>query len=150
MRKLFITVLLAFISLSASAQYVVDNKLLGPGNFELGSSPAFKVLGDLYHVPQFMPGYPTSATIWPRVTKTKCRFETRTIYCDPVRLTQFGDRAEYLFFTEKEKPSVETLIDSLFIRVDQMYEAQKELEKKLDEKKSAIILIEIPDKNKDK
>lgn len=147
MRKLFITVLLAVTSLAASAQYVVENKLLGPGNYEIGSSPAFKVLGDLYHVPQFMPGYPTSATIWPRVTKTKCRFENRTVYCDPVRLTQYGDRTEYLFFTEREKPTVETLIDNLSVRVDQLYESQKELDKKLGEKKSTIILLDIPEKN---
>lgn len=146
MRKLFITVLLAVTSLAAGAQHVVENKLLGPGNFEIGNSSAFKVYGDLYHVPQFMPGYPTSATIWPRVIKTKCRFENRTVYCDPVRLSQYGDRSEYFFFTEKEKPTIETLIDNLFVRVDQLYETQKEFEKKLGEKKHTIILIEDPQK----
>lgn len=147
MRKLFISLLLAVVSATASAQYLVQNKILGPNNVENGSGLGIKVFGDFYHVPQFMPGFPTAATIWPRVVKTDCRFTDRNIYCDSIRLTQYGDRSEYLFFTEKEKSSTDTSIENLANRIDELSKTQKDLEKKIGDQKTVVILREVPVKD---
>ena len=66
-----------------------------PGGYE----NAERVLGDVYHVPQFLPGYPTSATLWPRVIDVPCtRAAGGEIQCQGYQwLPKYG-RAEYLFF----------------------------------------------------
>ena len=48
---------------------VLKNHPLGNGGVELqnGVQTAAPVLGDnIFHTPQYKPGFPTSATIWPR------------------------------------------------------------------------------------
>lgn len=58
-------------------------------------------VGDLgvWHVPQYMPGYPTAATIWPRVVIIQCA----TDVCSGYEVTPELGRGEYLFFVPARK-----------------------------------------------
>lgn len=48
----------------------------------------------VYHAPQYLPGFPTAATIWPRVIDVKCSGDK----CEGYNwLPEYG-RGEYLFF----------------------------------------------------
>lgn len=66
-----------------------------PGGYENGQM----VFNDIYHVPQYLPGYPTAATIWPRVIDVPCTREPNgELQCQGYNwLPKFG-RGEYLFF----------------------------------------------------
>jgi hypothetical protein len=58
-------------------------------------------VGDLgvWHVPQYLPGYPTSATIWPRVIDVTCINDV----CPGYNITPALGRGEYLFFRKTSK-----------------------------------------------
>jgi hypothetical protein len=58
-------------------------------------------VGDLgvWHVPQYMPGYPTAATIWPRVVIIQCEGDV----CPGYEVTPELGRGEYLFFLPTRK-----------------------------------------------
>ena len=58
-------------------------------------------VGDLgvWHVPQYMPGYPTAATIWPRVVIIQCEGDV----CPGYEVTPELGRGEYLFFLPVRK-----------------------------------------------
>jgi len=53
----------------------------------------------VWHAPQYLPGYPTSATIWPRVVEVPCINDL----CSGYAVTPALGRGEYLFF-RKTKP----------------------------------------------
>ena len=85
MKKILILMAVAFAA-TAQAQPVnnqffgldpisLTNHALGSGGVELlsGSQTIAPVLGDnIFHSAQYMPGHPTSATIYPRVIEVKC------------------------------------------------------------------------------
>lgn len=115
MRPFLITALalLGAASLGAHAQAATGNtapvtnvqiqrNILGsgsPGEEPGGYENAERVLNDIYHVPQYLPGSPTAATIWPRVIDVPCaRASSGELLCQGYEwLPKFG-RAEYLFF----------------------------------------------------
>ena len=91
-------VLLALMgSGSAFADVQIQRNILGSGiqNSAISTDKATPV-GDygVYHVPQYMPGYPTAATIWPRVVEVKCVNEV----CEGYQSAPALGRGEYLFF----------------------------------------------------
>lgn len=53
----------------------------------------------VWHVPQYMPGYPTAATIWPRVVIIQCTSDL----CAGYEVTPELGRGEYLFFVPANK-----------------------------------------------
>lgn len=53
----------------------------------------------VWHAPQYMPGYPTAATIWPRVVMVHCNAGV----CDGYFITPNMGPGEYLFFKPEEK-----------------------------------------------
>ncbi|MBO9676695.1 MAG: hypothetical protein J7556_00590 [Acidovorax sp.] len=53
----------------------------------------------VWHAPQYMPGYPTAATIWPRVVLVQCKGGT----CDGYAITPNMGSGEYLFFKPVDK-----------------------------------------------
>lgn len=55
-----------------------------------------RVVGDygVWHAPQYMPGFPTAATIWPRVVEVRCRGDR----CSGYENSPAVGRGEYLFF----------------------------------------------------
>ena len=94
----YIVVLAALGTGTAFADDVqIQRNLLGSGiqNAEMTADVATQV-GDygVYHVPQYMPGYPTAATIWPRVVEVKCQNNL----CEGYENSPALGRGEYLFF----------------------------------------------------
>lgn len=53
---------------------------------------------DLYHAPQYMPSYPTAATIWPRVVDVPCVKTVKGLQCQGYEWQPKLGRAEYLYF----------------------------------------------------
>jgi|GEM_PF-489948 len=53
----------------------------------------------VWHVPQYLPGYPTAATIWPRVIFLQCTGDL----CAGYTITPEVGRGEYLFFVPADK-----------------------------------------------
>ena len=70
----------------------------------------------IYHEPQYMPYFPTAATIWPRVIEVKCNMDRK---CEGYNWAPSMGRAEYLFVTPRvvvEQPRpliVEKIIEKL-------------------------------------
>ena len=93
----YIVVLAAFGTGTVFAEVTIQRNLLGSGiqNEAMTADVATQV-GDygVYHVPQYMPGYPTAATIWPRVVEVKCQNNL----CEGYENTPALGRGEYLFF----------------------------------------------------
>ena|SRR5271165_6375951 len=93
---------------TASAQTVfVINEELGsdkpnanlPGidNSLIGTADVWDARDHLYHLPQYLPGYPTAATIWPRVLPVKCVKGPDDLICHGYHWTPDMGRGEYLF-----------------------------------------------------
>ena len=53
----------------------------------------------VWHVPQYLPGYPTAATIWPRAITVKCKNGD----CEGYVITPQMGPGEYLFFIPVEE-----------------------------------------------
>ncbi|KQX21970.1 hypothetical protein [Variovorax sp. Root434] len=53
----------------------------------------------VWHVPQYLPGFPTAATIWPRVIVIQCTEDL----CAGYTITPELGRGEYLFFVPANK-----------------------------------------------
>lgn len=74
-----------------------------------GKDTAAFVADGLYHVPGFMPGYPTAATIWPRELPLECVSNPvdGTPACGGYRVLPAVGRGEYIFVrpVEKELPA---------------------------------------------
>lgn len=95
LKYIFILTLLG--SGSVFADVKIQRNILGSGvqNSAITSDVATPV-GDygVYHAPQYMPGYPTAATIWPRVVEVKCQNDI----CEGYESSPALGRGEYLFF----------------------------------------------------
>jgi len=74
---------------------------------QLGSRATFenalKVGNDLYFVPQYMPGFPTAATIYPRVVSVPCSKTAKGMDCKGYNWSPAMGRGEYLMFTPETK-----------------------------------------------
>ena len=121
MVAIFVTLLLALFTHSAQAQTVIiKNEELGSGvpnaGFGLLNQPyQYNAVADkwdpqegIFHAPQYMPGYPTAATIFPRVLDVECYklddWDNKTLMSDGDRVKCNGyhwmpemGRGEYLF-----------------------------------------------------
>jgi hypothetical protein len=64
-----------------------------------GTEAANLVVDGLYHVPNYLPGFPTAATIWPREIPVECAKdpETRNPTCSGYRVHPAVGRGEYIF-----------------------------------------------------
>lgn len=64
-----------------------------------GYENATFVLDGVYHAPQYLPGRPTAASIWPRVIDVPCTaLATGGLRCQGYSWTPAMGRAEYLYF----------------------------------------------------
>lgn len=79
----------------------VERLPMGSGLQNARGTDNAEPVGDLgvWHVPQYMPGYPTSATIWPRVVIIQCA----TDLCAGYEVTPELGRGEYLFFVPAQQ-----------------------------------------------
>lgn len=103
MSKLLAIMALA-ASFAASAQEVSvqrnDNGSGVPGN--AGVENAETVYNDIRHSPQYMPNYPTAATIWPRVVEVPCvKGPKGELACSGYKWSPSLGRGEYLFVVPK-------------------------------------------------
>jgi len=79
----------------------VERVAMGSGLQNANGTENAQPVGDygVWHVPQYMPGFPTAATIWPRVVILQCVGDL----CNSYELTPELGRGEYLFFRPAEK-----------------------------------------------
>jgi hypothetical protein len=101
MKKSILAVALMALAGIASAQVTVQRNEFGTGTpgINAGSEPAneWAENSGIYFVPQYLPGYPTSATIWPRVIDVDCVANgTGRLACKGFNWLPEMGRAEYL------------------------------------------------------
>lgn len=146
--------------LLASSAFAVEN--VGIVRNELGSGTpgangwerAIQVGPDstYLHAPQYMPGFPTAATIWPRVINVKCtgdkvhprahsqrRDVTTVTKCDGYNWSPALGRGEYLFIN----PSVVEVVQPVPPVI-----ITKEVIKEVIKEVPVIVLKEVPVKPK--
>lgn len=107
--KVFATALLLSASLAVSAGTAIESVPHGsgaPGN--VGVENATEVTNGIMHAPQYMPGYPTAATIWPRVIDLPCTRADGTVTCSGYEWSPALGRGEYLFFNQKVQEPLPT------------------------------------------
>ena len=116
------------ISTAALAAPEVENLPLGSGEpargLTGGSTPALTLPDRLIHVPGYMPGYPTAATIWPRVVQVNGRYTPDGKFvCDGYEITPELGRGEYVFVqcnpevpVTPPQPAVNTVIHDVVIK----------------------------------
>lgn len=120
--KLLNAIALAVLSVGltpiAFGQVGIDRIELGSGEpGQAGVENATAVTNDIYHVPQYLPGHPTAATIWPRVVDVPCRRTGAALHCDGYQWTPRLGRAEYLFFRAVMAPAAVQTVSSVPVEV---------------------------------
>ncbi len=105
MKRILFGISIWLMAALAHAAVVINNEPLGDGppshTMTVGTTKAYYWGDGLYFVPGYMPGWPTAATMWPRVVTVKCVKETDgTIHCDgyEIRDQQIQHRGEYILF----------------------------------------------------
>jgi hypothetical protein len=104
MKKIISVLALALIAGSA---FAADDPIIDVGRHSLGSGTP-GLLGieaisrwsndePIYHGPQYLAGYPTAATIWPRVVDVTCSRVSGKLSCDGYDWQPRMGRGEYLF-----------------------------------------------------
>jgi hypothetical protein len=59
---------------------------------------AYTLPDNLVHVPNYLPGFPTAATIWPRVVTVTCSDDGSRVLCNGYNVNQYSTgRGEYLY-----------------------------------------------------
>lgn len=108
MKKIALVLCIAAITSPAFAADVnVQVRQLGSGTpaaIESKGTEGTLVLPDgVYHAPQYLPGFPTAATIWPRVVEVDCEELNGVVSCAGFNWTPELGRGEYLFISPKIK-----------------------------------------------
>lgn len=99
MKKIQLLSLVALLSCAAHAatpDLRIERRLFGSGLQNATGTENAQPVGDLgvWHAPQYLPGFPTAATIWPRVVEVHCVNGV----CGGYAITPEMGRGEYLFF----------------------------------------------------
>lgn len=68
-------------------------------------NPAEPVADGYWHAPEYMPGFPTSATLWPRVVEVPCQEVSGKMMCDQINWTPDFGRGEYVYIKPYKKPA---------------------------------------------
>lgn len=117
------SILVGFTSI-ASAQVNVGRVENGSGQpNQTGVENAVKWDSNVYHVPQYMPGYPTASTIFPRVIDLACTQTGSVVNCNGYSWAPNMGRGEYLMvrpvITESPKPIIvtNTIVKEVFVTV---------------------------------
>lgn len=97
MKKLILSMIFLACSGWALAQVTIERVPLGsgaPGDQGVENATPWDM--DIYHAPQYMPGYPTASTIFPRAVSVFCVTKETGIQCKGYNWTREMGRAEYL------------------------------------------------------
>lgn len=77
----------------------IQRNFLGSGEpGQAGFENAEKVFNNVYFAPQYLPGEPTSASIWARVIDVPCHQTGTEIQCQGYNWSPSMGRGEYLYF----------------------------------------------------
>jgi hypothetical protein len=94
------------------AQVAIERVPLGSGTPGMpangGTENAVQWDGEIYHAPQYLPGYPTAASIFPRAVPVSCVKQAAGLHCRGYPWLADMGRAEYLMIRPvlvKELPS---------------------------------------------
>jgi hypothetical protein len=120
-----ITIAIAMLAATAAmAQVGISNQALGSGTPGAATAEAStRWDGDIYHSPQYMPGHPTAATLYPRVVDVECKRTGDSLNCKGYNWSPDMGRGEYLMFrpviVEEAKPQVitNTVIREVLVEV---------------------------------
>ena len=98
--KHFLAMACAAAAFGVAAQTVeIQRAPLGSGEPGMqGYEAAVLVSDDIYHVPQYLPGSPTAASVWPRAVRVLCRPDGQRLLCDGYQWSPALGRGEYLYF----------------------------------------------------
>lgn len=97
MNKLILLIISMACSAGAFAQVDIDRIPLGsgvPGNSGVENATQWDM--DIYHAPQYMPGYPTASTLFPRAVPVLCVKRDSGLHCKGYNWLPEMGRAEYL------------------------------------------------------
>lgn len=89
----------------------VGRRPFGSGTPQLGASAGAEradyIAGGLYHVPNYLPGFPTAATLWPREVTVECAPDPATgrPSCGGYSVRPALGRGEYIFIRPVMKPA---------------------------------------------
>ena len=97
---LALAIVLTMPALRVRAQTVEITRVeLGSGEpGQRGVEEAHVVGEGMYHAPQYLPGSPTAASLWPRVLDVRCRPDGAALRCEGYHWSPAMGRAEYLYF----------------------------------------------------
>lgn len=97
MKKLILAFALVGLTGSVLAQVNLSNKELGSGTpGKTGYENAVKWDNNIFHAPQYMPGHPTAATLYPRVIDVECVKVSTGLNCKGYNWLPELGRGEYL------------------------------------------------------
>lgn len=109
-KSMFVMVALAVSSTAFAADVNVGKAVLGSGT-PVNEASGFenakvvnnaKVENNILHAPQYMPNYPTAATLWPRVVEVPCTKATNgDLNCAGYNWNPALGRGEYLFVSPR-------------------------------------------------
>lgn len=91
------------IAAAAGGNFQIERMATGSGTPAVGETngteTAEHVADGLYHVSNFLPGFPTAATIWPREVPITCDMDraTQRKICSGYRVIPAIGRGEYIF-----------------------------------------------------
>jgi len=106
MKKLLAFSVMAVVAGAAFANpVIIQQKSFGSGTpGTTGGTTATSSLPDgLYYAPQYLPGFPTAATIWPRVVDVNCVKSDADIKCAGYEWLPELGRGEYLYIRPNVK-----------------------------------------------
>jgi hypothetical protein len=114
MKKVILSLGLLLCSFNVlSDQIVQNNSIYGSGPQDQSkTAQAIETYpgSGLYHIPDYMPGYPTAAVIFPRVVDVNCVKTKDGLICDKFNWQPSIGRGEYIFIrphvVESPKPIV--------------------------------------------
>lgn len=120
MKKLILAAVMVALTGSVLAQQVnVGRSELGSAMNSNGSLTAdvWDAKEGIFHAPQYMPGYPTAATLWPRVVDVQCKKVGAVLNCDGYNWMPEYGRGEYLMIhpviVNDPKPITNTIIKEI-------------------------------------
>lgn len=118
MKLIFATILSLTVSAAFSQQVTIKYEELGSGVPESNSPEnAVRWDNDIFHAPQYLPGYPTSASLWPRLVDVLCAKHDKILTCDGYHWTPDLGRGEYLMIhpviKQESTENVTTIIEKV-------------------------------------
>jgi hypothetical protein len=100
-------VLLGTLLVFNASAVTIETREFGSGSPGLKNDTGVNIVNDIYHAPQYMPGYPTAASLWARVVDVPCTKLGDELTCKGYNWLPEMGRGEYLFFRPiVEEPKV--------------------------------------------